>query len=162
MEDNNKEIDKQLEAALGNPKYFIETEGKIPGERYCWFPTLGDSMTDDTDKSIPGSSLVLGRWLPVQAVQDIPLHQPVVLVITDNGKQYCLLKSPCEVKDHEDAALAEICLRSYNPASRCDDFWLPFWCIQFVFVVERVRRPDGSEYIPKQEIIMRKQKPRHR
>jgi hypothetical protein len=49
-----------------------------------------------------------------------------------------------------------LCLRSYNPPPGCHDFWLPFSWIKFIFVVEKVRRSDGSEFIPKQEKVIRK------
>lgn len=131
--------EQELAAALGKPKYFIETEGKTPGEQYFWFPTSGDSMTNGTATSIPSGSLVLGRLLQIKTIQDIPLHQPIVIIIDDNGRQFCMLKSACEV------LADELCLRSYN--SRYDDFRIPFDCVKFVFVVERVRLPGGAEFI---------------
>lgn len=127
--------DEKLAAALGKPKYYIETEGKKAGEQYFWFPTIGDSMTDKTSNSIPSGSLVLGRLL--QTVHDAPLNQPIVIIIDDNGQQFCLLKCICQVNE------TELCLHSYN--SRYKDFWLPLDCIKFVFEVERVRFSDGSE-----------------
>jgi hypothetical protein len=100
-------------------------------------------------KSIPSGSLVLGRWLPLKSVRDVPLHRPIVIVLHDDGEQYCILKSACRIIAAgmpEDDRSAELWLRSYNPAPRYDDFGLPFSCIKFIFVVERVRRPDGSEF----------------
>ena len=135
-----KEADKALQDALGKPQYYLDAEGKQEGEQYFWFPTLGDSMTDQTGKSIPARSMVLGRLLNIQSVQDIPLHRPVVLIINDNGQQFCMLKCACEVKDNQ------FCLHSYNP--RYDNFWLPFSCVTFVFAVERVRLPNGNEFVP--------------
>jgi hypothetical protein len=133
--------EQELAAALGKPKYYIETEGKTPGEQYFWFPTHGDSMTDNTARSIPSGSLVLGRLLQIKCIQDIPLDQPIVIIIDDNGQQFCMLKSACKVLANE------LCLRSYNPAKRYDDFRIPFDCVKFIFVVERVRLPDGGEFI---------------
>jgi hypothetical protein len=127
----------------------------MDGETYSWFPTRGNSMTDNTPKSIPSGSLVLGRCLKLKGVSDIPLHQPIVVIIDDNGTQYCMLKCGCKTRKantqeaSEDAEM--LCLRSYNPAPWCDDFWLPFSCIKFVFLVERVRLPNGKEFVPKQE-----------
>ncbi|MBD0277444.1 MAG: hypothetical protein ICV81_05695, partial [Flavisolibacter sp.] len=73
---NTKQTKQELDTALGTPKYFINTPGLTDGEAYSWFPTIGDSMTDDTDKSIPSGSLVLGRWLKVKNVSEVPLHRP--------------------------------------------------------------------------------------
>ena len=156
---NTKKTEQELDTALGTPKYYIDTPGLKEGEKYAWFPTRGDSMTDDTAKSIPSGSMVLGRWLKLNSVSDIPLHRPIVVIINDNGIQYCMLKSGCGYScatSEGDSISEELCLRSYNPAPRCDDFWIPFNCIQYVFVVERVRRPDGSEFIPQQEEVIRK------
>jgi len=152
----DKGIEKELDVALGKPKYYIETSGKKEGERYSWFPSSGDSMTDNTFRSIPGGSLVLGRWLPIKTIQDIPLHQPIVVVFNDNGQQYCILKTVCKIKMDTADREAMLSLRSYNPAPRCDDFWLPFCCLKFIFIVERVRRPDDSEFVPEQEEVIRK------
>jgi hypothetical protein len=137
--DDNRE--QELAAALGQPKYYIDTDGKIPGEQYFWFPTHGDSMTDSAARSIPSGSLVLGRLLTIKIIQDIPLERPIVIIIDDNGRQFCMLKSVCGV------FAEELCLRSYNPAKRYADFRIPFDCVKFVFVVERVRLPNGSEFI---------------
>jgi hypothetical protein len=160
MKRNNKEIEQELDAALGQPKYYIDTSGMKEGERYSWFPTLGDSMTDDTAKSIPGGSLVLGRWLKLNSVRDVPLHRAIVVILDDDGEQFCLLKCVCEIHSSAisaaDTSSEMLCLRSFNPAPRYDDFWLPFSCIKFIFVVEKVRRPDGSEFVPKQEEVTRK------
>jgi hypothetical protein len=159
----NKEFhtgEQKLEAALGKPKYFIDTPGLEEGEKYSWFPTKGDSMTDHTPKSIPSGSLVLGRCLTLSSVSDVPLHRPIVVIIDDNGSQYCMLKCGCNIQhpgsSEADADTEMLCLRSYNPAPRCDDFWLPFTNIKFVFLVERVRLPDGNEFVPKQEEVIRK------
>jgi hypothetical protein len=149
----------ELKVALGAPKYYIDTPALKEGETYAWFPTSGDSMTDHTSKSIPTRSLVLGRRLKLNSVSDIPLHCPIVVIIDDNGTQYCMLKSGCAIqkddtpKGGSDSEM--FCLRSYNPAPRCDDFWMPFSHIKYVFVVERVRLPDGNEFIPKQEKVIR-------
>ncbi|MBD0285353.1 MAG: hypothetical protein ICV79_08000 [Flavisolibacter sp.] len=158
---NTKQTKQELDTALGTPKYFINTPDLIDGETYSWFPTCGDSMTNDTDKSIPSGSLVLGRWVKVNNVSEVPLHRPIVIIIDDNGRQHCMLKSGCSVRSIPAAQEADpdaemLCLRSYNPAPQCADFWIPFSCIKFVFVVERVRRPDGSEFVPKQEEVVRK------
>lgn len=152
-----------MRAALGTPKYFIDTSGLKEGETYAWFPTQGSSMTDDTPKSIPSGSLVLGRCLQLSSVLDIPLHCPIVVIIDDEGVQHCMLKSGCEIKSSiqaSDAGSGELCLRSYNPAFWCEDFWMPFANIKFVFIVERVRLPNGNEFIPKQEPVIRKRRVR--
>ncbi|MEI6949022.1 hypothetical protein V9K67_17690 [Paraflavisolibacter sp. H34] len=156
MKANTPKKDKEeLAAALGAPKYYLEAPGMVEGETYAWFPNIGDSMTDGTDRSIPGGSLVLGRWLPMKSVADIPLHRPIIVILDDGGVQYCLLKSCCALHDGPGTE-AGIWLRSYNPAPRCDDFWMPFVHIKFVFVVERVRLPDGREFVPRQEEVIRK------
>jgi hypothetical protein len=119
------------------------------GETYAWFPNIGDSMTDGTARSIPGGSLVLGRWLKLAGVGDIPLHRPIVVIIDDGGQQFCMLKSGCNITGctgKPGADSEQLCLRSYNP--RCADFWMPFANIKFVFAVERVRLPDGREFVP--------------
>jgi hypothetical protein len=145
--DNNRQ--QALQDALGKPKYFIDTPGKKEGEQYFWFPTLGSSMTDRTAQSIPSGSMVLGRLLVLNSVEDIPLHQPIVVIIDDGGQQYCMLKIACDIKvsDMPDANL--FCLRSYNPGPGFEDFWLPFSCLKFIFKVERVRLPNGNEFVPK-------------
>src|SRR5215211_7208559 len=89
----------ELGAALGVPKYYIDTPGLEEGETYAWFPTRGDSMTDNTPKSIPGGSLVLGRRLKLNSVSDVPLHRPIVVIIDDNGTQHCMLKSGCKIQE---------------------------------------------------------------
>jgi hypothetical protein len=154
------QIDKQrLQASLGVPKYYIDTPGLEDGQIYSWFPTKGDSMTDNTPKSIPSGSLVLGRCLELKSVLDIPLHRPIVLIVDDYGKQVCVLKSGCKIKywtDEMGVHCGALCLRSYNPAPSCDDIWISFSSIKFVFVVERVRLPNGDEFVPKQEEVIRK------
>jgi hypothetical protein len=125
-------------------------------ERYAWFPTLGDSMTDDTSKSIPGGSFVLGRWLKLNSIHDVPLHRPIVVILNIDGEQFCVLKSACKINSSPADANDEVCLRSYNPAPRCDDLWVPFHYIKFIFVVEIVRRPCGDEFISTQEEVIRK------
>lgn len=141
--------DQELKKALGEPKYFIDTPGKIAGEQYYWFPNQGNSMTDDTARSIPGGSLVLGRLLAINGITDVPLHQPMVFIIDYKGEQYCLLKSPCAVKTGEENAGPEmICLHSYNPSPGFNDLWVPFHYIKYIFIVERVRRPNGTEFVP--------------
>ena len=161
MKSNSNKM-QDLDMALGTPKYYIDTPGKIAGEQYYWFPNQGDSMTDNTPRSIPSGSLVLGRLLQVNSVLDIPLHRPIVIILDDGGQQFCLLKSACQINTHDSAETnpgeQEFCLRSYNPAPRCDDFWLPFSCIKFIFVVENVRRPDGSEFVPEQKEVIRNNK----
>ncbi len=151
-----KDDTQKLEAALGAPKYYIDTPGLKEGETYAWFPTSGDSMTDNTPKSIPSGSLVLGRRLQLNSISDIPLHRPIVVIIDDNGTQHCMLKSGCEIQESSTpgagADAAMLCLRSYNPAPWCADFWMPFNNIKFVFVVEKVRLPNGNEFVPKQEV----------
>jgi hypothetical protein len=149
-----KDHEGELKSALGAPKYYINTTGLVDGETYSWFPTRGNSMTDNTSKSIPSGSLVLGRCLKLNSVSDIPLHRPIVVIIDDNGTQFCMLKSGCKIQTSSTNDVGDglemLCLRSYNPAPWCDDFWLPFNCIKFVFVVERVKLPNGNEFIPKQ------------
>lgn len=156
MKHNEKEIEKKLDEALGKPKYYIDASVMEEGERYAWFPTLGDSMTDGTPKSIPSGSFVLGRWLKFNSIHDVPLHRPIVVILNIDGEQFCVLKSACKIHSSPADASDEVCLRSYNPARRCDDLWVPFNYIKFIFVVEIVRRPDGHEFIPKQEEVIRK------
>jgi len=155
MNSPDKEEEQELKKALGTPKYYIDTPGKIAGESYYWFPNQGNSMTDHTARSIPGGSLVLGRLLQINSITDIPLHRPMVFIIDYAGEQFCLLKSPCEIKTADTAGTNSqsnmICLRSYNPAPGYDDLWLPLQYVKYFFVVERVRRPDGSEFVPEQE-----------
>lgn len=154
---NNEE--QELRAALGLPKYAPDAPGLVEGTTCFWFPTRGDSMTDDTPRSIPSGSLVLGRWIKLTSVLDIPLHRPIVIIIDDNGTQYCMLKTGCKIQKectHEVGSDSDmLCLRSYNPTPRCDDFWMPFGNIRFVFVVERVRLPDGKEFEPIPEEVIR-------
>ena len=159
MTSNRLYEDKELAAALGTAKYHIDTAGLKEGETYVWFPTLGDSMTDKTPKSIPSGSLVLGRCLQLNSVSDIPLHRPIVVIIHFGGSQYCLLKSGCAIQNdseaHDGASDQMLCLRSYNPAPRCDDLWVLYNTIKFVFVVEKVQLPNGKEFVPKQEEVVR-------
>ena len=145
MERNDKHIEQELDAALGTPRYYMDAEGKKEGERYFWFPTQGDSMTNNTDQSIPAGSMVLGRLLSLNSIQDLPLNRPIVLIIDDGGQQFCMLKSACNVVT--DTGSEKLCLHSYN--SRYNDFWLPWNCIKFIFEVERIRRSDGSEFVPR-------------
>jgi hypothetical protein len=136
--------DEELKKVLGKPKYYIDTPGKIAGERYYWFPNQGDSMNDHSEKAIPGGSMVLGRLLPVKNLEEVPLHHPMVFIIDFRGEQFCLLKCPREVNTES----GKLCLHSYNPAPGYDDLWLPFQYIKYIFIVERVRRPNGSEFEP--------------
>lgn len=157
---NREKTDPALDPALGTPKYYINTPGLQVGETYAWFPTSGNSMTDDTAKSIPSGSMVLGRQLNFKSVTDIPLHRPLVVVVKgESGGQHCVLKSGCGIQQvtSNDASTSEmLCLRSYNP--RCDDVWIPFCSVKLIFVVERVRLPNGDEFAPKQEEVIRKRK----
>jgi hypothetical protein len=146
--ENNKK--QALKDALGKPKYFIDAPDKKEGEQYFWFPTLGSSMTDRSSQSIPSGSMVLGRLLAIQSVQNIPLHQPIVVIIDDNGQQFCMLKIACDIKEAGMSDDDQFCLRSYNPGPGFEDFWLPFSCVKFIFVVERVRLPGGNEFVPEQ------------
>jgi hypothetical protein len=145
--------------ALGSPKYYIDTAGLAEGQTYFWFPTSGDSMTDETAKSIPSGSLVLGRYLKFQCISDIPLHRPIVVIIHYAGQQYCILKSAyatrCDSMAHDNRNRQMLCLRSYNPAPRHADLWVPYSCVKFVFVVENVRLPDGHEFVPRAEVVNR-------
>ncbi|WP_207510393.1 hypothetical protein [Longitalea luteola] len=148
---NNNE-DEALKKALGKPKYYIDTPGKLAGEQYYWFPNQGNSMTDGTARSIPGGSLVLGRLLSINTITDIPLHRPMVFIIDYKGEQYCLLKSPCAIKTTaEDSDADMVCLHSYNPAPGFTDLWVPYHYIKYFFVIERVRRPDGTDFLPEQQ-----------
>jgi hypothetical protein len=149
MESSNNKGLQELEAALGKPKYYIDAPDKMPGEQYYWFPNQGNSMNDNTSRSIPGGSLTLGRLLPVKDITEIPLHRPMVFIIEYKGERFCLLKSPAEIKTTaENNCEAQLCLRSYNPAPGYDDLWVPFQHIKYIFVVERVRLPNGTEFIP--------------
>jgi hypothetical protein len=146
--------EQELEIALGKPKYYIDTPGKVEGERYYWFPNQGNSMTDNSARSIPAGSLVLGRLLSVQTIQDVPLNRPAIFIIDHTGEQYCLLKCPCDIRtadaEAENASSPLLCLRSYNPAPGNDDLWIPFQYIKYIFIVERVRLPNGSEFVPEE------------
>jgi hypothetical protein len=146
MQQNEKDKEQALQDALGTPKYYIDTEGKKEGERYFWFPTQGDSMTNNTHQSIPAGSMVLGRLLPLQTITDIPLHKLVVVIIDDGGHQFCMLKIVCNIAPTTEDAVAQFCLHSYN--TRYNDFWLPFSCVKFIFEVERVRLANGNEFEP--------------
>jgi hypothetical protein len=136
--------EQALKKALGKPKYYIDTPGKVAGERYYWFPNQGNSMNDHSERSIPGGSMVLGRLLPVNSPEEVPLQRPMVFIIDFKGEQFCLLKCPTEVN----GATKKLCLHSYNPGPGYDDLWLPFQYIKYIFIVERVRRPNGSEFVP--------------
>lgn len=135
MKEWEERKEHELQSALGKPKNFIDTSGQIEGERYFWFPTVGDSMTDGTERSIESGSLVLGRLVEISSVDDMPLHRPVVIIIDDGGKNYCMLKCVCDIKT--DSGM--FCLHSYN--KKYDNYWLPFDCVRFLFVVERVTIP---------------------
>jgi len=151
MEGFTNEEEQELKKALGSPKYFIDTPGKIAGEQYYWFPNAGDSMTDGTARSIPSGSLVLGRLLSINNIQDVPLHRPMVFIIDYNGEQFCLLKSPGGIRTGGANSDIELLgLHSYNPAPGYDDLWVPFPYIKYIFMVERVRLPNGNEFIPEE------------
>jgi hypothetical protein len=158
MESDNNKLLHDLEAILGNPRYYVDAPDKKPGESYYWFPNVGDSMTDHTPGAIPGGSLILGRLLTVNNLTEIPLHRPMVFIIDYKGEQFCLLKSPSGIRaTDEDTGSAELCLRSYNPGPGYDDLWVPFRIIRYIFVVERVRRPNGTEFVPEyKEVIKNK------
>lgn len=160
MESPNKKGLKDLEAALGKPRSYIDVEDKIPGEQYYWFPNQGNSMSDGTAQSIPGGSLVLGRLLTINSIHDVPLHRPAVFIIDYGGEQFCLLKSASaiEAADDQEAATASplLCLRSYNPDPGFEDLWVPFRHFKYIFVVERVRLPNGNEFVPVQKEMDRK------
>ena len=154
----NHNQEQELDTALGVPRYYITTTGLENGERYFWFPTKGNSMTDQTPKSIPSGSMVLARWLQLKKVSDIPLNRPIVVIVDNGGSQFCMLKCGCKMicTVEPDPSSEKLCLRSYNPAPWCDDFWVPFHCIKWIFVVEKVRLPNGEEFVPKQEEVRRK------
>lgn len=156
MESSNDKGLQHLKAALGKPKYYMDAPDKIPGEQYYWFPNQGDSMTDNTAQSIPGGSLTLGRLLTVNNITEIPLHRPIVLIIEYNGERFCLLKSPTAVQEANENTEAQLCLHSYNPGPGYDDLWVPFQHIKYMFVVERVRLPNGTEFVPMQEEKVKK------
>jgi len=141
---SDDKIEAELAATLGPPKYYIDTPVSKDDEHYYWFPTIGDSMTDDTKGSIPNGSIVLGRLLKLNTIKDIPLHRPIVVIIHYYEEQFCLLKSVTTIC--EENMDKEICLHSYN--SRCDDLWVPFECVKFIFVVEKVRLSNGKEFTP--------------
>jgi hypothetical protein len=154
MEGFTNEEEQELKKALGSPKYYIDTPGKIDGEQYYWFPNAGDSMTDGTPRSIPGGSLVLGRLLSINSLQDLPLHRPMVFIIDYSGEQFCLLKSPAGIKTAEaNAGIELLCLHSYNPSPGYDDLWVPFRYIKYIFTVERVRLANGNEFIPGEQAV---------
>jgi len=159
MESPNKKGLKDLEAVLGKPRSYIDAEDKIPGEQYYWFPNQGNSMNDGTAQSIPAGSLVLGRLLTINSIQDVPLHRPAVFIIDYTGEQFCLLKSACAIKtaDNAEAGSASplLCLRSYNPDPGYEDLWVPFRHFNYIFVVERVRLPNGNEFVPVQKELER-------
>jgi len=144
MEFLGNEEEQELKKALGKPKYYLDAPDKIAGERYYWFPNQGDSMNDHTERSIPGGSMVLGRLLPVTSIDSVPLHRPMVFIIDYKGEQFCLLKCPTEIN----RASNKLCLHSYNPSPGYDDLWIPFQFLKYIFIVERVRRPNGNEFIP--------------
>jgi hypothetical protein len=152
MESHNHKGLQDLEATLGKPKYYVDAPDKIPGESYYWFPNQGNSMTDDTGGSIPAGSLVLGRLLSINNIQDVPLHRPAVFIIDYAGEQYCLLKNACGIKNDNKPETAPssplLCLHSNNPGPGFEDLWVPFQNIKYIFVVERVRRPNGTEFVP--------------
>jgi len=159
MESPKKKGLKDLEAVLGKPRSYIDAEDKLPGEQYYWFPNQGNSMTDGTAQSIPAGSLVLGRLLTINSIQDVPLHRPAVFIIDYDGEQFCLLKSAGAIKTDDNTATASasplLCLRSYNPGPGFDDLWVPFRYFNYIFVVERVRLPDGNEFVPVQKEVKR-------
>ena len=146
MKSISHEDEQELKKALGKPKYYLDAPDKISGERYYWFPNQGDSMNDHTERSIPGGSMVLGRLLPVKNLEEVPLNHPLVFIIDFHGEQFCLLKCPTEANTATD----KLCLHSYNPGPGYDDLWLPFQYLKYIFMVERVRRPNGSEFVPRQ------------
>jgi hypothetical protein len=162
MESENNKLLHDLEAILGNPKYYVDAPDKKPGESYYWFPNVGDSMTDNTPGAIPGGSLTLGRLLTVKDITEIPLHRPMIFIIDYKGEQFCLLKSPGGIRaadtTNENAGLAELCLRSYKPGPGYGDLWVPFRIIKYIFVVERVRRPNGTEFVPEEKEVIRNKK----
>ena len=86
----------------------------------------------------------------------------MVFIIDYAGEQFCLLKSACEIKTAEsgetNAHSNMICLRSYNLGPGYDDLWLPLPYVKYVFVVERVRRSDGSEFVPEPKEVIKNKK----
>lgn len=144
MDPFTNEEEQELKKALGKPKYYLDAPDKMAGERYYWFPNQGDSMNDRSERSIPGGSMVLGRLLQVKNLGEVPLHRPLVFLIDFHGEQFCLLKCPTAA----DPTANKLCLHSYNPGPGYDDLWVPFSYLKYIFMVERVRRPDGSELVP--------------
>ncbi len=144
MEQHSNNDEQELKKALGKPKYYLDAPDKIAGERYYWFPNQGDSMNDHSERAIPGGSMLLGRLLTVTCISEVPLQNPMVFIIDFKGEQFCLLKCPTEINEDSN----KLCLHSYNPSPGYDDLWLPFQYIKYIFFVERVRRPNGSEFVP--------------
>lgn len=123
-----------------------------PGTNYCWFPVMGDSMTDGTERSIPDKSLILCRELSVKNIVNVPLYLPVVFHAFDQqGIQYSALKTICFI----DGAYNNLRLRSYNPDSLYNDWWLPYHYIIRMYAVELVRLPDGKEFVPQSKAFVR-------
>jgi hypothetical protein len=91
---------------LGPAKYYIDTPVSENDEHSYWFPTIGDSMTDGTERSIPNRSFVLARWLRLNSVKDVPPNRPIVIIIHYSSEQFCLLKSVAAV--HEESTDKEI------------------------------------------------------
>lgn len=151
LEDIAEEQSKHtvMKKTLPVPKWFEIKKG----EKYAWSPVEGNSMTDDTNGSIPEGSLVLCRELDIKSIVEIPLDRPLkIMALEPDGKTiFCVLKTVCFI----DNVFERLRLRSYNPSSEFKDWWIPARFIKKVFMVELVQRPNNTHFIPESKMIGR-------
>ena len=132
--------------SLPKPIKTIRTKNINKNETYAWFPCKGKSMTDDTDRSIPDGSLILGRLIDIKSMYCYSeyLYQPVIIMGNAKGQIWSVVKTISFVDCYSYA----LQLRSYNKSFK--DFWIPMKDITHFFVVEQLKIKKGSRWLTKQ------------
>ncbi|HEV8079542.1 MAG TPA: S24 family peptidase [Chitinophagaceae bacterium] len=132
---------------FGKSSFSIPVNQKLikKGKSYFWLPTVGDSMTDNTGKSIPAGSLVLVSEINIENFRftNVPMHKALIITGYERtGKMYNILKTIRFIDMYDNRFL----LRSYNHTFH--DFYIPITSVKRIFEVELVRLPSGTEFIP--------------
>ncbi|MDR0825214.1 MAG: XRE family transcriptional regulator [Prevotella sp.] len=123
--------DAEYSAPLDEYNFIVD---QIGHGRYMAFEIKGDSMDDDTRRSLGNGDIVLGRELGAEHWRD-KLHTndyPNWIIVLDNT----IL---CKQIIHQDVEKATIVCHSLNPSPEYSDFELNFKDIRYMFnIIQRV------------------------